>query len=79
MLILKKLKGGESMNLTLEITTPSQLARERERREQRAEIARRMARPIKGNGTVHVQPQFDLGQTGQMDLFNPITESEENA
>lgn len=62
------------MNLTLEITTPSQLARERERREQQAEIARRLARPLKGSGAVNVQPMFDLGQTGQMDLFNPIVE-----
>lgn len=62
------------MNLALEMATPSQLMRERERREQQAEIARRMARPIKGGGAVNVQPQFDFGQTVQTDLFNPIVE-----
>lgn len=60
------------MQLALEIATPSQLAGERERREQRAEIARRLARPLRGSGAVNVQTLFDLGQTGQMDLFNPI-------
>ena len=62
------------MQLALEMATPSQLARERERREQQAEIARRLARPLRGGGAVNVQPLFDLGQTGQTDLFNPIVE-----
>ena len=60
------------MQLALEMATPSQLAKERERERQRREIARRLAAPIKGCGEIHVQPQFDMGQTGQMDLFSPI-------
>ena len=58
----------------LENATPAELTAEQERQRQREEIARRIAKPLKGNGAVNVQPQFDLGQTGQMDLFAPIME-----
>lgn len=58
----------------LENATPAELTAEQERQKQREEIARRIAKPLKGNGAVNVQPQFDLGQTGQMDLFSPIME-----
>jgi len=61
----------------LENATPSELTAEQERQRQREEIARRIVRPLKGNGAVNVQPQFDLGQTGQMDLFAPIMEEAE--
>ena len=60
------------MDFMLEPTSPRELAQERERQRQRAEIARRLARPLRGCGEINVQPQFDLGQTGQLDLFNPI-------
>lgn len=59
-------------SFALESATPSQLAAEKERQRQREEIARRLARPLKGSGPVNVQPQLDVGQTGQMDLFAPI-------
>ena len=65
----------EELSFALEMTTPSALTAEQERQRQREEIARRIARPLKGNGAVNVQPLFDLGQTGQTDLFNPIVES----
>lgn len=58
----------------LESVTPAALSAEKERQRQREEIARRIAQPLKGSGRVEVQPQFDLGQTGQMDLFAPIVE-----
>ena len=63
------------MGFTLEMTTPEKLTAERERQRKRQEIARRMAEPIKGCGEIHAQPQLDVGQTGQMDLFNPIVEN----
>jgi len=64
----------ETAPFTLESATPSALTAEQERQRQREEITRRIARPIKGSGPVNVQPQFDIGQTGQMDLFSPIME-----
>ena len=64
----------EAAQFALENATPAELAAEQERQKQREEIARRIAKPIKGNGAVNVQPQFDLGQTGQTDLFAPIME-----
>ena len=65
----------EAEKFVLESATLSQLAAEQERQRQREEIARRIAKPLKGGGSVNVQPQFDLGQTGQMDLFAPIAEA----
>ena len=61
----------------LERATMREINQERERQRQRAEIARRMAKPLRGGGPVDVQPLFDLGQTGQMDLFTPIMEAGE--
>jgi len=79
--IVRIVNGGESeesddvaAQFALENATPSELTAEQERQRQREEIARRIVRPLKGNGAVNVQPQFDLGQTGQMDLFAPIME-----
>ena len=64
-------------DFALESATAEQLRREDERRAMREKIARRLAAPLKGNGKVEIQPQFDLGQTGQMDLFAPIMEGSE--
>ena len=61
----------------LESATAEQLRREDERRVMREKIARRLAAPLKGSGKVEIQPQFDLGQTGQQDLFEPIVEGSE--
>lgn len=64
-------EDGEA-DLLLESATPDQLTKEREHERQRKEIAKRIASPLRGDGCVNVQPQFDLGQTGRMDLFSPI-------
>ena len=39
----------------------------------------RRTAPLKGGGAVNVQPEMDLGQTGQQDLFSPIAENGETA
>lgn len=61
-------------DFALESATAEQLRREDERRAMREKIARRLAAPLKGCGRVEIQPQFDLGQIGQQDLFEPIVE-----
>ena len=63
----------------LESATPQQIAAEEARRREQAEIKRRQEAPLKGSGAVNVQPEMDLGQTGQQDLFSPIAEKPKNA
>ena len=63
----------------LESSTPQQIAAEEARRREQAEIKRRQEAPLKGSGAVNVQPEMDLGQTGQQDLFSPIAEKPKTA
>ena len=66
------------IGFAFESVTAEQLRREDERRAMREKIARRLAAPLKGSGRIEIQPQFDLGQMGQMDLFAPIMERSES-
>lgn len=61
-------EGGEG-GFQLESATPEQLEAERVRRQQREEIARRQAQPIKGGGE-YGQTLMDLGGAEGEDLFN---------
>lgn len=71
--------GGEAQGggFRLESVTAEQIAAEEKKRREKAEIKKRQEAPLKGSGAVNVQPEMDLGQTGQQDLFSPIAENEE--
>ena len=70
---------GIAPQLQLESPTAKQLEEEKKKQEERDKIKEGLAKPIRGSGQVHVQPEMDLGQTGQQDLFSPIAESEATA
>lgn len=61
-------------DLALESVTAEQLTAEEKKRKEKAEIKKRKETPLKG-GTVNIQPEMDLGQTGQQNLFSPIVEA----
>lgn len=65
--------------LQLESPTAEQLAEEERKRREKEAIKNGQEKPIKGSGAVNVQPEMDLGQTGQQDLFSPIVPNEGNA
>ena len=70
-------EGGEG-EFQLESATPEQLEAERVRRQQREEIARRQAQPIKGGGE-YGQTLMDLGGAEGEDLFNRTTQAQGDA
>jgi len=70
---------GIAPQLSLESVTAEQITAEEKKRREKAEIKKRQEAPLKGSGAVNVQPEMDLGQTGQQDLFSPIAESEATA
>ena len=70
-------EGGEG-EFQLESATPEQLEAERVRRQQREEIARRQAQPIKGGGE-YGQTLMDLGGAEGEDLFNRTTPAQGDA
>ncbi len=59
-------------DLQLESVTAEQLSDEKRRQQERDAVKAGIEKPIKGSGEVNVQPEMDLGQTGQTDLFSPI-------
>ena len=70
-------EGGEG-EFQLESATPEQLEAERVGRQQREEIARRQAQPIKGGGE-YGQTLMDLGGAEGEDLFNRTTPAQGDA
>lgn len=68
----RKEGGGAEGDFALESATPEQIESERERARVRAEIERRLNERIEG-GVVNIQENFDLGDGGSGDLFEPTT------
>ncbi len=71
--------GGEAQGgagFQLESVTAEQITAEQKKRAEKEAIKKRQEAPLKGSGAVNVQPEMDLGQTGQQDLFPPIAENE---
>lgn len=66
--------GGEAQGggFRLESVTAEQITADERKSREKAEIKKRQEAPLKGSGQIHVQPEMDLGQTGQQDLFSPI-------
>lgn len=71
--------GGEAQGggFQLESVTAEQITAEEKKRAEKEAIKKRQETPLKGSGAVNVQPEMDLGQTGQQDLFSPIVKNEE--